>query len=178
MVPFQNTQKILRENTRFTRNSESKREFFTKHPQVNIFWSRPFLALIFEFKLTNHFFYLIVNRLTKGNGQNQAKELCVLRYKFQSLFFPIIVLIFISFVLFFCLCYSMSVQLRFSLLYRFMHFRLLVSISVLLCSVFSGLGFQGLYASARILEVCVRIQLGCTYKPMYKHAYSCRETLI
>ena len=37
MVPFQNTQKILRENTRFTRNSESKMEFFTKHPQVNIF---------------------------------------------------------------------------------------------------------------------------------------------
>ena len=32
MVPFQNTQKILRENLRFNRNSESKREFFTKHP--------------------------------------------------------------------------------------------------------------------------------------------------
>ena len=37
MVPFQKTQKILRENTRFTRNSESKKEFFTKHPQINIF---------------------------------------------------------------------------------------------------------------------------------------------
>jgi len=37
MVPFQNTEKILRENTRFTRNSESKKEFFTKHFQVNIF---------------------------------------------------------------------------------------------------------------------------------------------
>ena len=35
MVPFQNTKKILRENLRFTRNSESKREFFTKYPQVN-----------------------------------------------------------------------------------------------------------------------------------------------
>ena len=32
MAPFQNTQKILKENLRFTRNSESKREFFTKHP--------------------------------------------------------------------------------------------------------------------------------------------------
>ena len=32
MVPFQNTQKVLRENLRFTRNSESKREFFTKYP--------------------------------------------------------------------------------------------------------------------------------------------------
>ena len=31
---FQNTNKILRENLRFTRNNESKREFFTKHPQV------------------------------------------------------------------------------------------------------------------------------------------------
>ena len=82
MVPFQNIQKILRENTRFTRNSESKRELFIKHPQVNIFWLGPFLVLIFEFKLSNHFFYLIVNRLTNGNGQNQAKELCVLRYKF------------------------------------------------------------------------------------------------
>ena len=35
MAPFQNTQNIQRENLRFTRNSESKREFFTKHSQVN-----------------------------------------------------------------------------------------------------------------------------------------------
>ena len=35
MVSFQNTQKILKENLRFTRNSESKKKFFTKHPQVN-----------------------------------------------------------------------------------------------------------------------------------------------
>ena len=35
MVPFQDTQKILRENLRFTRNSESKKELFTKHPQVD-----------------------------------------------------------------------------------------------------------------------------------------------
>ena len=32
MIHSQNTQKILRENLRFTRNNESKREFFTKHP--------------------------------------------------------------------------------------------------------------------------------------------------
>ena len=32
MVYFENTQKILRENLRFTRNSGSKRDFFTKHP--------------------------------------------------------------------------------------------------------------------------------------------------
>ena len=37
MVYFKHTQKILRENIRFTRNSESKKEFFIKHPQVNIF---------------------------------------------------------------------------------------------------------------------------------------------
>ena len=37
MVPFQNTQKIIRENTKFMRNCESKREFVTKHPEVNIF---------------------------------------------------------------------------------------------------------------------------------------------
>ena len=49
MVYFESTQKILRENTRFIRNSESKREFFTKHSQVNIFLLGPFLALIFQF---------------------------------------------------------------------------------------------------------------------------------
>ena len=48
MVYFQNTKKILRENLRFTRNSEPKREFFTKHPQLNFIWLGPFLALIFE----------------------------------------------------------------------------------------------------------------------------------
>ena len=37
MVPFQNTQKILWENLRFTRNSELKRESFTKHPEVNFY---------------------------------------------------------------------------------------------------------------------------------------------
>ena len=36
MVYFKDTEKILSENTRFTRNRESKRKFFTKHPQVNI----------------------------------------------------------------------------------------------------------------------------------------------
>ena len=37
MVPFQNTQKILRENLRFTRNIELKKESFTKHPEVNFY---------------------------------------------------------------------------------------------------------------------------------------------
>jgi len=37
IVYFKNIEKILRENIRFIRNSESKRNFFTKHPHVNIF---------------------------------------------------------------------------------------------------------------------------------------------
>ena len=45
IVAFQNTQKILRENTGFTRNSESKKEFFTKHLQVNSFLIEAFSGL-------------------------------------------------------------------------------------------------------------------------------------
>ena len=50
IVVFQNTQKILRENIRFTRNSESKMEFFSQKILKSIFsdWGL-FLALIFEF---------------------------------------------------------------------------------------------------------------------------------
>ena len=44
MVPFQNTQKIIRENKKFTRNCESKKEFVTKHPQVNIFLIKAFFG--------------------------------------------------------------------------------------------------------------------------------------
>ena len=44
MVPFQDTEKIRRGNTRFTRNSESK-EFFTKYSQVNIFLIKTFSGL-------------------------------------------------------------------------------------------------------------------------------------
>ena len=45
MVHVQNTLKILRKNIRFTRNNESKREFFTKHSQVNIFLIDAFSSL-------------------------------------------------------------------------------------------------------------------------------------
>ena len=45
MVHFQNTQKIRKENLRFPRNSESKGEFFTKHPQVNIILIETFSSL-------------------------------------------------------------------------------------------------------------------------------------
>ena len=44
MVHFRNTQKIKREITRFTKNRESK-EFFKKHPQVNIFLIETFSGL-------------------------------------------------------------------------------------------------------------------------------------
>ena len=50
IVAFQNTQKILRENTRFTRNSESKRDFSQNVLKSMYFLLRPFLALIFEFQ--------------------------------------------------------------------------------------------------------------------------------
>ena len=66
MAPFQNTQKILRENLRFTSNSESKREFFTKHPQVNFILIGKFSGLDLQvLKFTNHS-YLIVNRFDWG----------------------------------------------------------------------------------------------------------------
>ena len=45
MVLFQNTQKIRRENTRFTKNNELKKEFFKKHPQINIFLIETFFGL-------------------------------------------------------------------------------------------------------------------------------------
>ena len=45
IVTFQNTQKILRENTRFIIDSESKTEFFTKYSQVNIFLIETFSDL-------------------------------------------------------------------------------------------------------------------------------------
>ena len=45
MVPFQNTKKILRKNIRFARNIKSKKEFFTKYPQVNIFLIMTYFGL-------------------------------------------------------------------------------------------------------------------------------------
>ena len=61
-VHFQNTQKILRENIKFTRISKSKREFFTKHPQVNFLLIETFSGLDLQvLKFTNQF-CLIVNR--------------------------------------------------------------------------------------------------------------------
>ena len=59
---LQNIQKILRENLKFTRNSESKREIFTKHPQVNFLLIETFSSLDLRvLKFTNQF-GLIVNK--------------------------------------------------------------------------------------------------------------------
>ena len=49
IVHFQNTQKILRENVKLTRNSESKREFFRKYTKVNIFLIKAFSSLDLRF---------------------------------------------------------------------------------------------------------------------------------
>ena len=45
MVPFKNKHKTLRENLRFTRNNESKREFFTKHPKINFLLVETFFGI-------------------------------------------------------------------------------------------------------------------------------------
>ena len=45
MVSFQNTHKILRENTRFARNSESKRNLFTKKYSSQYFFIEAFSSL-------------------------------------------------------------------------------------------------------------------------------------
>ena len=59
MAHFQNIQKILRENLRSTRNSDSKNEFFTKHPQVNFISIETFSDLDPQvLKFTNHFVWL------------------------------------------------------------------------------------------------------------------------
>ena len=80
MVYFKNAQKILRENLRFIRNSESKRDFFTKHSQVNFILIGTFFGLDPRvLKFTNHF-CLIVNRLTEENTQNQTWKAFCLRY--------------------------------------------------------------------------------------------------
>ena len=62
MAHFQDIQKILRKSLRFNRNSESKREFFTKYPQFNFILIETISSLDPRvLKFTNHF-CLIVNR--------------------------------------------------------------------------------------------------------------------
>ena len=73
MVVFQNIQKILRENIRFTRNSESKREFFHKTSSSQYFLIGAFFwPWSLSFKITNHFFIWLWIDLIERNGQNQT----------------------------------------------------------------------------------------------------------
>ena len=62
MVYFKDIQKILKENLRFTRNCESKREFFTKHSQVNFILIRTFSGLNPRVLTFINNFCLVVNR--------------------------------------------------------------------------------------------------------------------
>ena len=72
MIYFKNIEKIIREKLRFIRNNESKREFFIKHLQVNFILIRTFSSLDSRVLKFTNYFCLVVNRLTEGNGQNQA----------------------------------------------------------------------------------------------------------
>ena len=100
IVAFQNTSEILGENTRFTRNSESNREFFHKifssqyFSDCDIFW-----PWSWSFKIINHFCIWLWIDLTKRNGQNQANELLFWGIKFLTsflLFFFVLTFISIS----------------------------------------------------------------------------------
>ena len=74
MAPFQNTQKILKENIRFIGNSESKREFFIKHPQVKFILIGTFFGLDLRvLKFINHS-CLIVNRFDWGEWSKSISK--------------------------------------------------------------------------------------------------------
>ena len=106
IVAFQNTEKILRENTRFSRNSESKREFFHKKSLSQYFYNWGLFWLwSWSFKITNHFCIWLWIDLTEENGQNQAKELFFWGIKFFTsflLFFFVLIFIFV-YVAYFCI---------------------------------------------------------------------------
>ena len=92
-------------------NSESKREFFTKHTQVEFysietfFWSWSLSSKCF---LT--YFELVVTRLTKENGQNQALKSSRVEVKFLTLTLHFSLIFFVSLCLYMCFkCYNMIV---------------------------------------------------------------------
>ena len=70
MTPFQNIQKILKENLRFTRNRGSKRDFSQNILKSILLWLRPLLVLILKFwSLLIIFVWLWID-LAEENGQN------------------------------------------------------------------------------------------------------------
>ena len=102
LAHFQNTQKMLKENPRFTRNSESKREFFTKHPQVNFILIGTFFDLDPRIlKFTNHF-YLVVNIFDwRERSKSSQRVFCCKVYVLTSfLSFILFNLVFILFICF------------------------------------------------------------------------------
>ena len=111
MAPFQNTQKILRENLWFTRNSESKRDFSQNILKSILLWLGSFLVLIIVFwSLLIIFVWLWID-LTERNSQNQAKKLSFLSIC-SNLFFLISAF---NLVLFLFLCFFYAITCLFSL---------------------------------------------------------------
>ena len=101
LISFQNTQKILRENLRFPRNSESMREFFT-NILMSIFFNWGFFwPWSSSFKITNHFCIWLWIDLAEGNCQNQIKEFYIWGIC-PSLFFLISCFNFLLLLLFIC----------------------------------------------------------------------------
>ena len=80
MVYLRNTQKIQRENIRFTRNNKSKRKFFIKYSQVNVCWLDIFWLWSLSCKITNHFFVWLWIDKIEGNGKKSSLGAFVLRY--------------------------------------------------------------------------------------------------
>ena len=68
-------------------NSESKRKFFTKHPQVKFYLIGTYSGLnIWVLSLLTRF-SLVVTKLTEGNSQNQALKNSFVEVKVLSLAF-------------------------------------------------------------------------------------------
>ena len=78
-----------------------------------------------------------MNRLTKGNSQNQAKELCVLRYNVLVPFLFFVLIFFSLFSLFVCFITCLF-SLGLHSFFVFKHIRLLDLVYVLYVFLFSG----------------------------------------
>ena len=80
MVYFQNTQKSHGKILRFTKNINQRGSFSLNILKSIFFWLGPFLALIFEFKITNNCFIELWIDLTEGNNKKWRLESFSLRY--------------------------------------------------------------------------------------------------
>ena len=98
-VPFQDTQKILRENLKFIRNSESKREFSQNILKLILFYWGLFWPWSFKFKITNHVSIDLWKDWLRGTVKIKLESFFLLRYSFKLFFFPFLPLIFSLFSL-------------------------------------------------------------------------------